>query len=83
MPSHHSGPLQTVKRAEMVAFGRNVRGRRERRGISQEQLAELAELHRTYVGAVERGERNVSLKNIVRLARALGTNAADLVKGVR
>lgn len=71
-----------MKRTELVAFGKNVRAHRERRGISQEQLAELAELHRTYVGAVERGERNVSLKNIVRLARALGSSAAELAKGV-
>ena len=72
-----------MKRPELVAFGENIRSLREQRGLSQERLAELAELHRTYVGAVERGERNVSLKNIVRLAKALEKEAKDLLKGVK
>ena len=71
-----------MKRPELVAFGENIRSLRERKGFSQERLAELAELHRTYVGAVERGERNVSLKNIVRLAKALEAEAKNLLKGV-
>ena len=71
-----------MKQSELVAFGKRVRALRERKHISQEQLAELAELHRTYVGAIERGERNVSLKNILRLARALETSAAGLLKGI-
>jgi transcriptional regulator with XRE-family HTH domain len=50
--------------------------------MSQEQLAERAGLHRTYVGAIERGERNVSLKNILRLARALGTRGSELLEGI-
>lgn len=48
------------------------------RGLSQEQLAELADLHRTYVGSVERGERNVSLDAITALAEALGCEVRDL-----
>lgn len=63
-------------------FGANLREYRVALGYSQEQLAERAELHRTYVGSVERGERNVSLENIVRLAGALKVNASDLLKGV-
>jgi transcriptional regulator with XRE-family HTH domain len=58
------------------AFGRKVRELREKQGYSQERLAELAELHRTYVGDVERGERNISLDNIWQLAKALGINPA-------
>lgn len=54
-----------------VAFGQRVRELRLARGYSQERLAVLAQLHRTYVGGVERGERNVSLINIWRLANAL------------
>jgi len=46
--------------------------------MSQERLAERAGLHRTYIGAIERGERNVSLKNIARIAKALGVQAKDL-----
>lgn len=52
-------------------------------GISQEQLADLADLHRTYVGSIERGERNVSLSNIVKLATALKSSVSDLCKGIR
>ena len=52
-------------------FGDRVRALRKDRSISQEKLAELADLHRTYVGAVERGERNISLINIKKIADAL------------
>jgi transcriptional regulator with XRE-family HTH domain len=55
---------------------------RRAKGLSQEALAEKAELHRNYVGGIERGERNVGLRNIVRLARALGVTTSDLVKGI-
>lgn len=61
-------------------FGANLRAEREKVGISQETLADAAHLDRTYVGGVERGERNVSLINIVKLARALGIPAAQLLK---
>ena len=61
-----------------VAFGRRVRGLRERLGLSQEQLAQRSGLHRTYVGGIERGERNPSLINISRLAAALGVGIVEL-----
>lgn len=63
-------------------LGDNVRSARHRLGISQEELAYRAELHRTYVGAIERGERNVSLENIIKLARALETTASKLMEGI-
>ncbi len=59
-------------------FGTAVRSLREERGYSQEELAERAGLHRNYVGGVERGERNVALENIVRLAQALSVRTRDL-----
>ena len=61
------------------AFGRAVRRRREALGISQEELADRADLHRTYIGDVERGERNISLVNIVKLAKALGVRPGTLI----
>ena len=60
-------------------FGAAVRARREDLGFSQEQLAELAGMHRTYVGSIERGERNVSLENIVKLCKALRIKPSSLM----
>lgn len=68
--------------SETEQFGANVRIRRELLGISQEQLADRAGLHRTYIGSVERGERNLSLLNILRIAAALECSATDLLKGL-
>ena len=59
-------------------FGIALRALREERGYSQEDLAERAGLHRNYVGSVERGERNVALENIVKLAGALSIRTKDL-----
>lgn len=68
--------------AILKAFGNNVATRRRELGLSQEGLAERAGLHRTYVGSVERGERNPALKSIVKIARALAVDPGDLLKGV-
>lgn len=64
-------------------FGATVRRLRVAAGISQEELAHLATLHRTYIGGVERGERNVSLENIVRLAKALNVSPSLLLEDLR
>ncbi|MCG8450722.1 MAG: helix-turn-helix domain-containing protein [Pirellulales bacterium] len=62
-----------------MKFGRKLRLIRERKGISQEGLGEIAGLHRTYVSSVERGERNVSLETIEKLADALDVKMASLM----
>jgi len=62
-----------------LVFAENVRKFRLASGLSQEQLAELSDLHRTYVGSVERGERNVSIDNMERLANALKTKLRELI----
>jgi transcriptional regulator with XRE-family HTH domain len=63
-------------------FGKQVRTLRLERGLSQERLAELADLHRNYVGGVERGERNIALLNIVALARALKIKPTKLLETI-
>ncbi|TDE13567.1 helix-turn-helix domain-containing protein [Jiangella asiatica] len=67
------------ERVALSAFGRRVRELRKELGLSQEELADRADLHRTYVGSIERGERNVALINIHRLAKALGVPPGDLL----
>ena len=66
-----------------VQLGKALRKERLRLGLSQERLAEKADLHWTYIGGIERGERNVSLLNIVKLARALGIAPSSLLAGVQ
>jgi transcriptional regulator with XRE-family HTH domain len=65
------------------AFGARVRRLRQTKGWTLERLGEEAGLHWTYIGSLERGQRNVSLINIVRLAKALDVDPSDLVQGLR
>ncbi len=61
-------------------FAENLRKARQAKRLSQEDLAELANLHRTYVGSVERAERNVSIDNMERLAAAIGVALPELLR---
>lgn len=63
-------------------FGERVRARRLELGKSQEQLAEASELHWSYLGQVERGRRNLSLHNILKIADVLGVDPGELVRGL-
>lgn len=76
-----SHALAVRKKDPRIRFGETIRSLRQERGWSQEKLAEICGLHRTYVGAVERGERNVSLLNIVQFARALRVKPSALLEG--
>ena len=67
-----------AKRDVLKFFGERVREARLQRGLSQEELARLAKIDRTYIGGIERGERNAGIKNVWRIADALGMPAADL-----
>lgn len=69
----------TAGRPAWTEFGRRVRERRHALGWSQMRLAEESALHFTYISSVERGERNISLQNILRLAAALGIDPGVLV----
>jgi transcriptional regulator with XRE-family HTH domain len=61
-----------------IRFGARIRQLRTDRGWSQEELADRAGLHRTYIGSVERGEQNISLVNVEKLAATLGVSLAEL-----
>jgi transcriptional regulator with XRE-family HTH domain len=66
--------------AARSTLARNLRRLRAERGISQEALAELAGLHRTYIGSIERSERNVSIDNIAKLAAVFGVSPSKLLE---
>jgi transcriptional regulator with XRE-family HTH domain len=63
---------------ELLEFGKRLRKLRREKGYSQEKLAEIASLHRNYIGMIERGERNVTLLKIKKIARALNIEIKDL-----
>ncbi len=64
----------------LINFGDKVREVRTKKGLSQEQLAHLADVHRTYIGMIERAEKNITLINIEKIANALGVNINELIK---
>jgi transcriptional regulator with XRE-family HTH domain len=64
----------------LVTFGEIVREKRKERGLSQEDLAHKADLHRTYIGMIERAEKNITLENINKIAKALETPISELFK---
>ena len=68
-----------AKVSARVRFAQRLRLRRLDRGLSQEELADQAGLHRTYIGSVERAERNISIDSMERLAQALGLDVSDLL----
>lgn len=68
--------------AALLQFGQKVQAVRNEQKISQEKLAELSELDRTYISSVERGQRNISILNIIKIADALGVAASSLLLGL-
>ena len=69
--------------AILSSFGQNLAKHRRSKELSQEALAEKADLDRTYLSDIERGVRNPGIRNVVLIAKALGISASDLLKGVK
>lgn len=65
-----------------IRFGKAVRRRRHKLGVSQEEFADMCRMDRTYVGGIERGERNISLMNIEKIAKTLRLSLSKLFRGV-
>lgn len=78
-----STPAMPIVHPTLREFGRRVRERRLELSLSQEELAERADLHRTYISSLEQGRRNVAVRNVVRLAEALEMDPGDLLHGLR
>lgn len=82
MPSTRSGGSSSRSPAAQI-FGERVRAQRTILGVSQEALGERAGMHWTFIGQVERGQRNVTLHNLVKIAQALDIDPGELVKGLK
>lgn len=76
------GVNSTQKDPDLVDLGERVRGLRLKAGLTQEAVADAADLHWTFVGQVERGERNLSYKNILKLAVGLSATPRELMPGI-
>ncbi len=70
---------KTIKRTLLIKLGEKIRKIRKDASLSQEELAHKAKLHRTYIGMIERGEKNITLTNIDKISRALGTEIKKLL----
>ncbi len=70
------------KKKILIAFGERVRELRKERELSQEELSYKADLHRTYIGMIERAEKNITLLNISKIARALDVSISELLNEI-
>lgn len=71
-----------MKREILIKFGQKVREERARLSLSQEELASRAGVHRTYIGMIERAEKNITLENIEKVSKALKISISDFFKGI-
>jgi len=71
----------STDRAKLQSLGKRIKKMRGERSLSQEELAELAGVHRTYVGMIERGEKNVTVLSAQKISAALGISVSELFKG--
>ena len=68
-----------MSKTTLEKFGNKVREERLKQGLSQEELADRAGVHRTYIGMIERAEKNITLENIEKIAKALGMKPSNLI----
>jgi len=68
-----------MNRQLLIKFGKRVREERLKIGLSQEKLAERAKVHRTYIGMIERAEKNITLTNMEKFSKALGIKLRELI----
>jgi transcriptional regulator with XRE-family HTH domain len=68
-----------INKQILIQFGKRVQEERDKKGYSQERLGELANVHRTYIGMIERAERNITLTSMEKIAKALGKRVSDLI----
>lgn len=71
-------PIRTMKKDVLIKFGQKVREERLKRKLSQEEFADIAGVHRTYIGMIERAEKNITLENIEKIAKALNISIDKL-----
>ena len=69
-----------MKSTLLIKFGNKIKAMRQKHGFSQEKLASLAGVHRTYIGMIERAEKNITLCNIQKIATALNAKLSDIFK---
>lgn len=82
MPTKSLEEYSEFDRKVMAEFGAKVRRIREEVGLSQEKLAELTDVHRTYISGIERGRQNISLLTMMKLAQALSVDLEELIVGL-
>jgi transcriptional regulator with XRE-family HTH domain len=82
VPKNNSAIYSAEEQKVIRELGIRVRQLRDEAGLSQERLAELAEMHRTYISSIERGQQNISLTILIRLAKALGVSLERLFTGI-
>jgi len=71
-----------MKKEVLIKFGKKVREKRTKLGLSQEELASRADVHRTYIGMIERAEKNITLGNIQKIAGALNIKLSDIFRDI-
>ncbi len=75
--------MHNEKHPALIQLGKNIRILRDKKGISQEELAHEADLDRTYIGGVERGERNLTVLSLMKIATPLDVDLSAIVQGVK